>query len=114
MTARTWLDSGALHDLEYCDPALFRSRDEDEQKVCNFVLALALAFNDLRDLWWAQANQMTIPSVDQARSKHFGLQAGMRMRLLRLYYSNLHEVLKLIREHPKVLSHPLFQGTIRA
>jgi hypothetical protein len=39
-----------LARLQTFDPNAFIANDKQEQKVCDFILALALIFNDLKDM----------------------------------------------------------------
>ena len=43
-----------LAKLQSFDVAAFKGSDDVPQYVCDFVLTLALAFNDLRDLYHVQ------------------------------------------------------------
>mgnify|MGYP007037737322 CR=1 FL=1 len=90
----------ALSSLETFDPLAFQGDRVVSQHTCNFVLALALAFNDLRDIFYAHiALQGSKPDGPiHTRTRAVGLYSGMNIHLLRLIMGTVHELLNVIRD----------------
>lgn len=89
------------------DPAVLCPDDDLEQEVCNFVLMLALFWNDFKNvLWahneWAKATPRTPPRLSAAWGQH----TGFRLHLLRLQIALLHELSSTIYKHRNLLDHP--------
>lgn len=72
--------------------------DSNQDRFNDFVLALALAFNDLKDLYLFRKS-LSVTEPDPAEiSPHAGQWNGMTIHLDRLMIAHLHETLMLIRE----------------
>ncbi|MFH2203115.1 MAG: hypothetical protein ABIJ96_08385 [Elusimicrobiota bacterium] len=103
-----------LAPLETFDPEAFKSEDPDEQDACTFVLALAIAFNDLSDRLWAYAMLKTcrdhVPVGPTSRSGDIG---GKHFHVVKLLYSCFSEIAELIAKHPKVQDHSVFKEAVR-
>jgi hypothetical protein len=102
-----------LAPLEYFDPRVFISSDKDEQKVCNFVLALALIYNDYHDLLWASGLHLENPPVAKLSGER-GHYMGLHFHILRLIYANFRETMYLISGHQDVLSNSMFQRVVQS
>ncbi len=101
-------DFSSLASLESVSPDAFRSSDKAEQEVCNFVLALALAHNDFKDLLWAFNNISAYKPQKFEVNPVNGQWNGMRLHILKLLYSLVVEVSRLIKEKPKPQQHERF------
>ncbi|MBN1825467.1 MAG: hypothetical protein JW958_04305 [Candidatus Eisenbacteria bacterium] len=103
----------AMADLESFDPVVFRGDDEVPQAVCDFVLALALAYNDLRDLLELHlALNEPKPTELVPYTKQYGAFHGINHHLYRLIVGMLHELMKLVRNHRQSTEHPVFQAVV--
>lgn len=105
-----WL---ALSPLETFDPIAFQGDETVPQRVCNFVLALALAFNDLKDIFYAHIVLQDYKQDGTPRNRAFGLYSGMNLHLLRLIMGTIHELLNLIQEEEAVIQDAAFRETVR-
>lgn len=104
-----------LGALETVDPEAFQGNEDVPQALCNFVLALALVFNDLRDLYLASILiQECKPSGLPQKARPWGYYSGLNLHVLRLIMSTIHELLNLIKAHESELNHPLFRKVVRS
>lgn len=94
--------------LETFDPHAFLSNDEKEQKVCKFVLALALIYNDFKNLSWGHKYLRETEPQDRNITAYNGQYGGFEIHVIRLLYSLLRELFKLIENNSESLKHPLF------
>src|SRR5690349_16134483 len=85
-----------LSPIETFDPAAFKGDAGTPQGVCDFVLALALSYNDLRDLTSAQNILLDHKPAIGKPSPPLGLFAGLRVALMRAQFGVLHEILQLV------------------
>lgn len=107
-------DTEKLAPLETFDPTAFVSSDAGEQSVCDFVLALAVIYNDLKDiLWLSVLHQNNPPAIPRSYSKDWGQYEGLRMHVIRRLHAVLFETLYLIQQRRRDLKHPLFQSAIQ-
>jgi len=102
-----------LAPLETFDPAAFRGNDDVPQAVCNFVLALALIYNDCKDAIYAHVVLAGLKPADRRRTRVSGAVAGAQLHAFRAVAGLLHELFDLIRENDDVLSHPFFTSVIQ-
>lgn len=104
----------SLAPLQTFDPAAFQADPKTPQSLCNFVLALALIYNDCKNNIGAYVMlQGSKPEGAFKVSRKWGAYSGIDLHLLRLFISLLHELFRLIRENEEVLKHPLFVQVIR-
>lgn len=104
-----------LPNLSSFDPAVFVSSNKKEQKVCDFVLTLALLYNDFSDLLRVFDLHLNNPPPGKSHiCSEWGHYNGLRLHILRSIYAHLRETLYLIRGRKEILSHPIFQETISA
>ncbi len=100
--------------LETFDPAAFIADENIPQEVCNFVLALALAYNDIKDVTEAYHRLKEHDPPGQFRKQvDFGMQAGRKVHLFRYQVGLVNELCELIRKNGKIIGHPLLQFLIR-
>ena len=103
-----------LASLESFDPDAFRGDDNVPQWVCNFVLTLALVFNDLRDLVYVHKLLLSQkPSGEFRINRHWGAYNGAWYHSIRLMVALIHEVLNLVNANQKTLEHPFFKAVLR-
>lgn len=104
---------GDLANLESFDSKAFEADGTVSQDVCNFVLTLALIFNDLKDLVYAHVTlQNHKPSGSFKISRPWGAYGGIDLHLLRLMVGLFHEIIDLIKRSDKVLADPFFQSVL--
>lgn len=102
-----------LGPLETFDPSAFLADEDTPQDLCDFVLALALAYNDLRDIFLARILLAEVaPTDSKTPTPHAALSNGLGIALLRAQAGTLHELLKLVAEKQSQLSHPIFVKTL--
>lgn len=101
---------GELHEF----PAdCFFSENSSEQIVCDFVLVLALAFNDIHNVMWArgQIQQVTKGKTHQI-SPAWGQIAGFDWYTWRIIGGIFNELLKMINKNEEVFGQPLWQKLV--
>src|SRR5258708_4789379 len=94
------------------DPKVLQSSDKQEQEVCNFILALSLVYNDLKDLLWAYKNLQVHRPAKFELTPEFGHLTGMTAHILRRIYATIHELFRLIAKNPTPQSHQTFQNVL--
>jgi hypothetical protein len=105
----------ALAPLMSFDSGVFRGDAEVPQSVCNFVLALAVAYNDLRDV--AFGINLLEPSRPQGPPKptrEFGHFGGMQTSLNKALVGIIHETLNLIGKESAAVGHPFFRRVVNS
>ncbi len=102
-----------LKPLQSFDPAVFHSTDADAQAVCDFVLALALTYNDYRDVLMAQAwlSEMAVPDGSPPSPRR-ALEGGLRIALLRTQAGIVHELLGLVSRSKNIVGRDLFSRLV--
>ena len=105
-----------LAPLGYFDPVAFTSLDKEEQKVCSFVLTLALVYNDFCDLLWVFDLHLKNPPDSKAPviSTERGHYVGMQLHAMRLIYSLFRETMYLIKGREEVVSSKMFQSVVQS
>jgi hypothetical protein len=99
--------------LEF-DPNAFIGNEDIPQQLCNFVLALSLAYNDYK--YYNLSYDMLLKSGPEnlkERTTVCGEYAGIKFHLIRLHIAFAHELLKLVEVNKDILQHPFFKETIR-
>src|SRR5262245_21272272 len=103
-----------LTPAETFDPAAFIENAEVPQAVCNFVLALALVYNDCKDIVAAQiAIESLKPAGKPEKTAQWGAYYGLQHHAVRMLITAIHELLKLIRTNQPSVGHPFFQSVVR-
>jgi hypothetical protein len=105
-------DFELLASLEHVDASVFEGADKDEQSVCDLVLTLALVYNDLKDLLWANKHIQEQSSGEFELSPYAGQVHGMAAHCDRLLHGFFYELLILIAKTEKQQAHPLFTSVI--
>ncbi len=94
--------SEVLAPLESFDPSVFLATNDESADLAAFVLALALAFDDIRNAFIAQVLLNPVePSNKDERTPRRGFHAGLRAHLVRVIAGYLHEMLALIEKDRK-------------
>ena len=102
-----------LAKLQTFDPDVFQEDDRVTQDICNFVLSLALIYNDFRDLTYAQVLlEQSKPSSDPSKTRFWGAFAGVENHLSRLTVGLLHELFNLIQKNENVLKHKFMKTLV--
>lgn len=101
-----------LESLQTFDPAAFEGNEEVPQDLCNFVLALALIYNDCKNITYAATLLKECRPPGPEKTGVWGTYAGTDRHLFRLMVSAVHELFNLIRDHENVLSHEFFVSRV--
>ncbi|MBH0202140.1 MAG: hypothetical protein HP496_07580 [Nitrospira sp.] len=100
--------------LETFDPAAFVGDENVPQSLCNFVLTLALTFNDLRDLYYASVLVGECkPEGAAQKNSRWGYYLGLRLHVTRLIMSVVHELLNLIEKQRDDVNHAFMRDVVR-
>jgi hypothetical protein len=100
--------------LETFDPGAFRADANYPQELCDFILALGLAYNDLRDLILAHILvREALPPDPKRPTPRLGEVAGIQAHLNRLMAALIHELSKLIENNAPSIEQPAFQALVR-
>jgi len=103
-----------LAPLGSFDPEAFRGNDKVPQDVCNFVLTLALIYNDCKDGIYAHVVLAeSKPDGPPQKDKVWGAFAGAQFHAFRAVASVLHEVCELIRGNEAILRDAFFCSVVR-
>jgi hypothetical protein len=103
-----------LAPLETFDPKAFRGDSSVPQELCDFVLALALVYNDFRDVVVAQGLlNAALPNDTSTPTPRLGELGGIHAHLNRLMAALVHELAKLIERSDHLLSHPFFESLVK-
>lgn len=103
-----------LADLATFDARAFVADDKADQDCCDFVLALAVAFNDIKDLLLADHLLLgEVPNNQQTPSRELGAFAGLHFHFFRMFLGVLHELLYLIKTEAAVLDKPLIRDVLK-
>src|SRR5688500_5780759 len=91
-----------LAPLEAFDSSAFIGDDAYPQDLCDFVLALSLAFNDLKDVLVSHdILNGAWPKDETTPTPELGEFLGMTQHLFRLHTGTLHEVLNFVSDNAK-------------
>jgi hypothetical protein len=102
-----------LAKLQTFDPDAFNADAIVTQDVCNFVLSLALIYNDFKDLTYAEVLlQGSKPSSNPSKSRFWGVFGGVEGHLRRLAIGLLHELFNLIQNNADVLEHEFMKTLV--
>lgn len=106
--------SKELAKLQYFEPEVFRGKTPGEEKVCAFILSLAVFANDSKVLVGILLKMIAaVPKFDRV-SEELGEYSGQKNYLYRLVYSQLHELHYILMQHlDEVRREPLFQATLK-
>src|SRR5437867_3882927 len=89
-----------LGPLEAFDPVAFHGDADVPQELCNFVLSLALIYNDCKDIIYSRILLgESRPQYPALRSRPWGAWMGVDFHIFRLLVGLLHELFDLIRDN---------------
>lgn len=114
MTRSYRAEIAKLADLETFDHRAFVAEDKPTQQCCDFVLALALAFNDIKGL--LLGDHLLIGQVPADRvtpTRELGAFAGSHLHFIRVLLGVVRELLFLVKNERAARDHPLFQTVIK-
>lgn len=101
-----------LAQLETFDPAAFQADDKVTQDLCNFILALALIYNDCKNLIYAYTvNEQSCPK-GKVRTRLGGASSGIQVHIFRTIIGLLHELFKLIQNNKSLLQQKFFMSVV--
>lgn len=113
MTRSYQAEVAKLAPLSTFDMRAFVADDKTDQACCDFVLALALAFNDIKDVLLGDHLLLGEVSEDQKTpTRPLGAFSGLHFHFFRILLGILHELLYLIKTDSAVLEKPLFRGVV--
>lgn len=102
-------DVALLGELETFDARAFVGDDVWPQELCNAVLAMAVAYNDFKDVLFAISLLREVEPADmQTPTPQLGHFAGLHYHLIRMVAAQLHELADLVRRTKQWLEHPQF------
>jgi hypothetical protein len=103
-----------LAGLETFPPKAFVAGAGASQDLCDFVVTLALVYNDLRDI---HSGHMLLNDVQPpgpvAATKEWGQFLGLRLHVIRVQTGLIDELLGTVRRHADVLHEDTFKKVIR-
>ena len=107
-------ESAQLAALETFDPAAFQGSGEVPQDLCNFVLALALIYNDCKDIIYARlVLGESQPPAPPRKDRLWGAWAGVDFHIFRALVGALHELFNLVRDNEPAITHPFMRAVIQ-
>jgi len=107
-------ESERLAPLQTFSQDAFVGDDKVPQDICNFVLALALIYNDCKDgIFSNMILTESKPSGEFQLSRPWGAYNGIKVHYLRLYIALIQELLKLIADNQQTIKHPFFDSVIQ-
>jgi hypothetical protein len=102
-----------LAPLESFDPEAFRGNAEVPQELCNFILAIALIFNDCKDAIYAHVALVGLkPEGPPLKTRAWGALGGAQQHAFRAIAALLHELFKLIKDNEAPLRHDFFVSVL--
>lgn len=104
-----------LGPLDGFDARALQPDADVSKELCDFIAALALAFNDLRNLSVAINFLMNEKAGSDVRglSRRRGETGGIEAHIVRLYASFVSELLTLIRKNAGAVGHPFLAAVLR-
>jgi hypothetical protein len=103
-----------LAQLESFSPGVFRGDSEVPQALCNFVLTLALIYNDCKNAIFAHvALAGARPAGRPQKTRALGAASGIQFHAFRTVAASVHEMLDLIDKNRALLDHPSFVSLLQ-
>lgn len=107
-------ESAELASPETFDPAAFQSSAEVPQDLCNFILALALIYNDCKDIIYARLLLgESRPPQPPRKNRLWGAWMGVDFHIFRAIVGVMHELFNLVRDNETVISHPFMRSVVQ-
>lgn len=99
---------------ETFDPAVFLGDPAVPQELCNFILSLALIYNDCKDVVYSSLLLGELrPQHPVRKDQAWGAWGGIHFHIFRLFIGLLHELFNLIRNNQDVIQHPFLALVIK-
>lgn len=98
---------------EIFDPRAFVGDAGVPQYVCDLVLALAVVFDDFKDLMMAQQLMQTVAPADGPPSSERGVFGGIHVHLFRLLAGLVNEMAVLLNKNAKAVADPAFAAAVQ-
>lgn len=104
-----------LGRIEKFDPRVFASNEEWPAAVCNFIVSLAVASNDLHDIIMAKVllKEERDKHEQESDTRYRALSGGVTITLLRVQVGVIHELLNLVAANSSVLRSGPFKRVYR-
>ncbi|MBI5475634.1 MAG: hypothetical protein HY964_02725 [Ignavibacteriales bacterium] len=103
-----------LASLETFEPNVFKGDENVSQNLCDFILALTLAYNDLRDLTFARIILNDIKLDDERTlTTKLGFHSGLRNTITRIQTGFIRELLVLVAENKTTINEPSFKTLVQ-
>lgn len=104
----------ALAPAKPFDQRAFSRDAEWPQDLCDLMLALALAFNDFKDVLAAHVLLNSVqPAGKPALTAEWGSHGGMVVHVMRIQCGLVFEMLELLRKKSRVLNSDAFQSIVK-
>jgi len=114
MNRRYSSEIAKLVDLESFDPRAFLAADKPTQACCDFVLALALVFNDIKGVLLGDSLLLGETPKDRVTpTTELGAFAGSHLQAFRILLGVVHELLYLVKAEKTTRESPCFKGVVR-
>jgi len=105
--------SNQLAELENFDPNAFRGDKKVPQTICNFVLSLALIYNDIKDAVYGHLLLAhSKPKGDYEKRRDWGNFSGMQIHSIRYQISLVRELFNLIRKNKRIVNDKLVRSLV--
>ena len=102
-----------LAKLQAFEPSIFVGDAAYPEELCDFMLALALVYNDFRDIFVAQILlQEVLPSDLKTPTPQLGEFGGINIHLMRTLAGILRELIVLLEDCPSIPKTPQFQNLV--
>ena len=95
------------------EPGVFVGDDIVPQPVCDFVLTLALVFNDFKDLMAAQQMMQVIAPGDGQPDAARGMYGGLHVHWVRLLAGVVHELTEVVAKNKSTIESAAFHSLIK-
>lgn len=102
-----------LSEPEAFDASLFQPDSRYSAPLCDFVLSLAVAYNDLRDLLLGWILMAEIATDDNRPTRQAGQAGGLAAHLLKTTTGFIHELLVLVDASREARADPMFANIVR-
>lgn len=107
-------ESEKLAKLETFHPAAFTGSEQVPQKLCDFILALALLYDDIKDSQYALLLlQQAYPKSSREKTAINGNYFGTQIHLIRYQVGLVYALCELIQDHKELLNLPDFQSLVK-
>jgi hypothetical protein len=105
----------ALAAIESFDEKAFVGDDQYPQDLCDLILALALVYNDFKDVFMGHAILgSSAPPGPAIETQPWGNHNGIRVHLTRVQCALIHELLELLRRSGEVIHSAAFKRVLHS